>query len=61
MAMRYMFFCVIVFALAWLSLQPVRVDAQSTETTAKFEVSSVKQIAPRQICLKFPIQFQTDS
>lgn len=37
-------FCVIVFALVWLNLRPVRADAQSPETTAsKFEVSSVKQ------------------
>ena len=37
-------FCVTVFAFAWLTLWPVRADAQSSETTTpQFEVSSVKQ------------------
>lgn len=45
MATRFtILFCVMVFALAWLSLWPVKADAQSPETTApQFEVSSVKQ------------------
>jgi len=43
-ARRFTIFCVMVFALAWLSLWPVRADAQSPETTApQFEVSSVKR------------------